>query len=74
MTLAVRSQEQAALSWELRAANSLASLRLKQGRVEPAREVRAPVYGRFTEGLDTADLIVARNLLENMNQLQPAMR
>ena len=46
----------------------------KQGRVEPAREVLAPVYGRFTEGHDTADLIVARNLLENMNQLQPAMR
>jgi tetratricopeptide (TPR) repeat protein len=69
-----RSQEQAALSWELRAANSLASLRLKQGRVEPAREVLAPVYGRFTEGHDTADLVAARKLLDNMDQLQPVMR
>jgi tetratricopeptide (TPR) repeat protein len=69
-----RSQEQAALSWELRASNSLASLRLKQGRVEAARLVLAPVHRRFTEGHDTADLVVARSLMENMNQLQPVMR
>jgi predicted ATPase/DNA-binding winged helix-turn-helix (wHTH) protein len=68
------SQEQAALSWELRAAISLASLRLKQGRIEPARLVLAPVYRRFAEGHDTADLVAARNLLQNMDQLQPVMR
>jgi predicted ATPase/DNA-binding winged helix-turn-helix (wHTH) protein len=68
------SHGQAALSWELRAANSLARLRLKQGRIKPARLVLAPVYRRFTEGHDTADLVIARNLLENMDQLQPAMR
>jgi hypothetical protein len=47
---------------------------LKQGRVESAREVLAPVHGRFTEGHDTADLVAARKLLESMDQLQPVMR
>ena len=48
---------QQAKSWELRAATSLARLWGKQGRQTEARELLAPVYGWFTEGFDTADLI-----------------
>jgi hypothetical protein len=57
------SHRQSALSWELRAANSLARLWLKQGRIEPARLLLAPIYGRFTEGHETEDLVAARALL-----------
>ncbi|OUL99821.1 hypothetical protein A8M77_24585 [Variovorax sp. JS1663] len=57
-----RSQCQSALSWELRAANSLARLWLKEGRIDSARRLLAPIYGRFTEGHDTVDLVTAREL------------
>ena len=30
---------------------------------EAARDLQAPVYGRFTEGIDTRDLTEARALL-----------
>jgi predicted ATPase len=43
-------------AWELRAAMSLARLWRDQGRRAEARDLLAPVYGWFTEGLDTADL------------------
>ena len=48
--------DQEAKLWELRAAVSLARLRRDQGRRPEARELLAPVYGRFTEGFDTPDL------------------
>jgi DNA-binding winged helix-turn-helix (wHTH) protein/tetratricopeptide (TPR) repeat protein len=51
-------------SLELRAATSLARLRAAEGRPAEARAALAGVYGRFTEGLDTADLRAARELLE----------
>jgi predicted ATPase/DNA-binding winged helix-turn-helix (wHTH) protein len=57
------SRRQGAVSWELRAANSLARVWFKQGRVDPARRLLAPIYGRFTEGLDTGDLVTAREFL-----------
>ncbi len=53
-----------ALSWELRAANSLCRLRYRQGRVALGRELLAPIYAKFTEGLHTADLSTANLLLE----------
>ena len=57
---------QGALSWELRAATSLARLlRGRCGSIE-ARELLGPVYGRFTEGFATADLQQAKNLLEQL--------
>jgi predicted ATPase len=49
---------------ELRAAMSLARLWQRQGRGDEARELPAPVYGGFTEGFDTPDLMEARALLE----------
>jgi predicted ATPase len=63
--LAVARQQQAK-SWELRAAMSLARLWRDQGKVQLARELLAPVYGRFTEGFDTLDLKEAKALLEEL--------
>jgi predicted ATPase/DNA-binding winged helix-turn-helix (wHTH) protein len=62
-----RSQRQSALSWELRAANSLARLWLSQGRIDTARRLLAPLHGRFTEGHDTEDLVTARALLATLD-------
>jgi predicted ATPase len=60
----VLARRQGALSWELRAATSLARLLQQQGHADLARATLAPVYGRFTEGFGTADLIAARALLD----------
>jgi len=54
------------LSWELRAATSLARLWRDQHRVAEARELLAPMYGRFTEGFATTDPQRAKRLLERM--------
>ena len=45
--------------WELRAATSLARLWRDQGKRGEARDLLAPVYGWFTEGFDTPDLVEA---------------
>ena len=50
----------------LRAAISLARLRVSQNRAAEARELLAPVYQRFTEGFDTADLKAARSMLATL--------
>ena len=55
---------QQAKSWELRAAMSMARLWRDQGKPRQAFELLAPIYGWFTEGLDTADLKEARILLK----------
>ena len=53
-----------ARSWELRAATSLARLWAERGGSDEARALLEPCYGSFTEGLDTADLLEAKALLE----------
>jgi predicted ATPase len=58
------ARRQEAKSLELRAARSLARLWQQQGKGDAARELLAPVYGWFTEGLDTVDLQEAKALLE----------
>jgi hypothetical protein len=55
---------QGALSWELRAATSLARLWCGQKRRAEALALLQPVYDRFTEGFDTADLKAAKALLD----------
>ena len=60
------AQGQGAKLWELRAAASLARLRRDQGRPAEARDVLAPVYGWFTEGFDTPDLIDAKTVLDEL--------
>lgn len=51
-----------ALSWELRAATSLARCRLNQDRPEEAAALLAGVLDRYTEGLNTSDVRRARLL------------
>jgi predicted ATPase/DNA-binding winged helix-turn-helix (wHTH) protein len=60
------AHRQGALSWELRAATSLARLWRDQHRVKEARALLRSVYGRFTEGFATADLQAAKSLLEEL--------
>ena len=60
------ARRQGALSWELRAATSLARLWRDHHRGGEARDLLASVYGRFTEGFDTADLKRARRLLDEL--------
>jgi predicted ATPase len=57
---------QGARSLELRAASSLARLMADSGRRDEARDLLAPIYGWFTEGLDTADLKEAKSLLDSL--------
>jgi predicted ATPase/DNA-binding winged helix-turn-helix (wHTH) protein len=63
------AREQTALSWELRAAMSLARLWQRQARSSDAYALLAATYARFTEGFDTDDLVQARSLLSS---LEPA--
>ena len=58
------AQRQEARSWELRATTSLARLLRQQGRVTEARDMLAAIYGWFSEGFDTPDLIEAKALLD----------
>jgi predicted ATPase len=58
------ARSQQAKSWELRAATSMAHLRRGQGQLADARDLLAPVYGWFTEGFDTLDLMEAKALLD----------
>jgi predicted ATPase len=60
------AREQDALFWELRAALSLARMRTRQDRREEGKRILASVYDRFTEGFETADLLAASDLLEEL--------
>jgi predicted ATPase len=60
------ARRQETLSWELRAATSLARLLRDRDRIGEARDLLAPIYDRFTEGFGTADLQAARLLLEEL--------
>ncbi len=61
MTLA---RQQSALSFELRAGLELAQLWIDRGQIRRAHDLIGPIYGRFSEGLATPDLILARQILE----------
>jgi predicted ATPase len=61
------ARRQQTKSLELRAATSLARLRRDQGPRAEARELLAPIYGRFTEGFDIPDLKDARALLKALD-------
>jgi len=61
------SRRQEALSWELRAATSLARLLYDRGRSADAIASLQPVYDRFTEGFGTADLITAKQLVSALD-------
>ena len=60
------ARRQGALSWELRAATSLARLLRDRGRSVDAIACLRSVYDSFTEGFGTADLITAKQLLSKL--------
>jgi hypothetical protein len=61
------AREQDARSFELRAATSLARLLRDQRKRGAAQELLGPIYGWFTEGLDTVDLVEAKALLAELS-------
>jgi predicted ATPase len=61
------ARHQQAKSLELRAAMSLARLWQHQGKRAAAQALLAPIYGWFTEGFNTADLLEAKQLLEELS-------
>ena len=60
------ARAQSALAWELRSTMALARLLCEDGQRDQARHALALVYDRFTEGFETADLKLARALLEEL--------
>jgi predicted ATPase len=57
---------QQAKSWELRASVSLTRLLTEHDRRVEVREILAGIHDWFTEGFDTADLIAAKELLDQL--------
>jgi hypothetical protein len=60
------SHEQESNLWTLRSAIDLAELLVEQERHCAARDLLAPVFGWFTEGLDSADMKKAKALLTQL--------
>lgn len=60
------ARAQGARLWELRAAVSCARLWRNRGKRDEARDLLAPVYRQFTEGLSMPDLRQAASLLEDL--------
>jgi predicted ATPase len=61
------ARRQEARSWELRAVMSLCHLWQQQGKKEEARHKLSEIFGWFTEGFDTSDLVEAKTLLEKLS-------
>jgi predicted ATPase/DNA-binding winged helix-turn-helix (wHTH) protein len=67
LTEALRvARAQSALAWELRSTMTLARMLSEGGQRDQARHTLAVVYDRFTEGFETADLRIARQLMEDL--------
>jgi hypothetical protein len=60
------AQNQQAKSWEARALASLCRLLHRRGRDEGCRQHLAELYGWFTEGLETEDLRMVREVLQEI--------
>jgi predicted ATPase len=60
------ARRQSAKSLELRAVMSLSRLYQKQGKQAEARPMLAEIYGWFTEGFDTPDLVDAAAQLNSL--------
>jgi tetratricopeptide (TPR) repeat protein len=61
------AQTMRAKMWELRATVSLARLLAIRCRRDEARTILAEIYNWFTEGFDTADLMEAKELLDELS-------
>jgi hypothetical protein len=60
------ARRQGAKAHELRTATSYARFPRDRGRAAEGFELLAPIYGWFTEGFDTCDLIEAKRVLEDL--------
>jgi predicted ATPase len=60
------ARSQAAKTFELRAATSLARMWQRQGKLDAARALLAPLCAWFTEGFGTRDLREAKALLDSL--------
>src|SRR5258708_3887679 len=60
----MQARHESALPFELRAELELARIWIGRGEVQRAHDLISPVYSRFSEGLTTPDLILARRILE----------
>jgi predicted ATPase len=65
------ARTQQAKSFELRSATNLARLWQQQGKRQDAYDLLALVYGWFAEEFDTADLIDAKALLDELSEGSP---
>jgi predicted ATPase len=62
------ARRQHVLSWELRTAISLARLYRNRRRTTEALDVLVSPYGRFEEGFQTADLKLAKTLIDQLSK------
>ena len=61
------SRHQGARAWGLRTAIDLAGLFASQGQPKRGLALLQPVFEQFMEGMDTADLRTAKNLLSELH-------
>ncbi|CDZ67678.1 Transcriptional regulator, winged helix family [Neorhizobium galegae bv. orientalis] len=66
----VLTEQQSALSWQLRAAIPLAGLWTMAGKRSQAIELLSGLLNRFTEGFDTSDLVFARLMREALQTIK----
>jgi predicted ATPase len=66
------ARRQQSKAWELRATMSLSRLWERQGRRDEARAALAAVYGTYTEGFTTPDLVDAAALLRALDHVGSA--
>ena len=62
------ARRQEALSWELRAATTLAEMWHGRGKTVEAEQLLSTVYNRFSEGFGTRDLKAAYALIKNLRK------
>jgi hypothetical protein len=60
------ARAQSALAWELRSTTALVGMLSESEQRDQARHTLALVYDRFTEGVETADLKLARAQLDDL--------
>ena len=60
------ARDQGSRTMELRIATDLARLWAEEGDRQKAQDLLAPLYGWFTEGFDTSDLVRAKSLLDEL--------